>query len=46
MLAYWFRAKSPRRGDELTWWQQLNVDPLETASGCGEQARELLQDIE
>jgi hypothetical protein len=29
LLDCWFRAKSPRRGDELKWWQQLNVDPAQ-----------------
>jgi ERF superfamily len=28
-----------QRGDELTWWQHLNVDPLDTAQHLWEQTR-------
>jgi hypothetical protein len=28
-----------RRGDELKWWQQLNVDPLQTAQRLWQQTR-------
>ena len=31
-----------RRGDELKWWQQLNVDPLQTAQRLWQQTLEVL----